>query len=134
MLSEQQLVDLFSTQQNWQDRYRQLIVLSRDLPLFPDNKKTEENQVKGCENRVWLIVQKQSDNRFEFQGESDGRIVKGLLAILLILVNGKTKEEIEVIDFQAKLHTLHLIGELSSSRQLGLFALVARIKQLCSSQ
>lgn len=89
MVSQQSLTELFSQQHNWQDRYRQLILLAKQLPDFPPDQKTEENQVNGCENRVWLTYQKQADGTFIFQGDSEGRIVKGLLAILILIANNK---------------------------------------------
>lgn len=130
MLTEQELFDLFAKQHNWQDRYRQLIGLSKQLALFPDEEKTERNQVHGCENRVWLTYQKQPDNKFIFAGDSEGRIVKGLLAILLVLANDKTKDDIDQIDFQAQLKTLKITDELSETRLLGLTKLIEKIKNV----
>jgi len=128
MLSQQTLFELFSKQHNWQDRYRQLIALAKQLPDFPDLKKIESNQIYGCENRVWLTNEKQLDNTFTFQGDSEGRIVKGLLAILIIIANHKTAEQIQTIDFLAILKQLKITDELSQSRLQGLDKLIERIK------
>lgn len=133
MLSEQTVLGLFSRLHNWQDRYRQLIVLSKQLPDFPEDQKTDKNQVNGCENRVWLTYQKQSDNTFIFQGDSEGRIVKGLLAILIIMANHKTAKEIDAIDFQAMLNQLKITDELSQSRLQGLTKLIERIQSVSKS-
>lgn len=133
MLSEQTLLGLFSRLHNWQDRYRQLIVLSKQLPDFPEDQKTDKNQVNGCENRVWLTYQKQPDNTFIFQGDSEGRIVKGLLAILIIMANHKTAKEIDTIDFQAMLSQLKITDELSQSRLQGLTKLIERIQSVSKS-
>ena len=130
MLSQQDLTKLFLQQHNWQDRYRQLIVLAKQLPPMPEDLKTDENQVNGCENRVWLTYQKQNDNTFIFQGDSEGRIVKGLLAILIIIANHKTAEEIAAIDFQSLLSQLKIIDELSQSRLHGLTKLIERIQSV----
>ncbi|MCX8730660.1 cysteine desulfurase sulfur acceptor subunit CsdE [Gilliamella sp. B2969] len=130
MLSPQTLTELFLAQQNWQDRYRQLIILSKQLPDFPDEFKTEQNLVQGCENRVWLTWQKQPDGTFIFQGESEGRIVKGLLAILIILANNKTAQQICNIDFLAVLNKLKITDELSPSRLHGLSQLITRIQSI----
>ncbi|MFQ1012187.1 cysteine desulfurase sulfur acceptor subunit CsdE [Gilliamella apicola] len=130
MLSQQELTKLFLQQHNWQDRYRQLIVLAKQLPLMPEDLKTDENQVNGCENRVWLTYQKQNNNTFIFQGDSEGRIVKGLLAILIIIANHKTAEEIAAIDFQSLLSQLKIIDELSQSRLHGLTKLIERIQSV----
>ena len=128
MLSEQTLFELFSKQHNWQDRYRQLIALAKQLPDFPDLKKIESNQIYGCENRVWLTNEKQLDNTFTFQGDSEGRIVKGLLAILIIIANHKTAEQIKAIDFLAILKQLKITDELSLSRLQGIEKIIERIK------
>ncbi|OTP84186.1 cysteine desulfurase sulfur acceptor subunit CsdE [Gilliamella apicola] len=130
MLSQQELTKLFLQQHNWQDRYRQLIVLAKQLPPMPEDLKTDENQVNGCENRVWLTYQKQNNNTFIFQGDSEGRIVKGLLAILIIIANHKTAEEIAAIDFQSLLSQLKIIDELSQSRLHGLTKLIERIQSV----
>ncbi|OTQ33561.1 cysteine desulfurase sulfur acceptor subunit CsdE [Gilliamella apicola] len=130
MLSQQELTKLFLQQHNWQDRYRQLIVLAKQLPPMPEDLKTDENQVNGCENRVWLTYQKQNNNTFIFQGDSEGRIVKGLLAILIIIANHKTAEEIAAIDFQSLLSQLKIIDELSQSRLHGLAKLIERIQSV----
>ena len=128
MLSQQTLFELFSKKQNWQDRYRQLIALAKQLPDFPDLKKIESNQIYGCENRVWLTNEKQLDNTFTFQGDSEGRIVKGLLAILIIIANHKTAEQIQAIDFLAILKQLKITDELSQSRLQGIEKMIERIK------
>lgn len=128
MLSQQTLFELFSKQHNWQDRYRQLIALAKQLPDFPDLKKIESNQIYGCENRVWLTNEKQLDNTFTFQGDSEGRIVKGLLAILIIIANHKTAEQIQAIDFLAILKQLKITDELSQSRLQGIEKMIERIK------
>lgn len=130
MLSQQELTKLFLQQHNWQDRYRQFIVLAKQLPPMPEDLKTDENQVNGCENRVWLTYQKQNNNTFIFQGDSEGRIVKGLLAILIIIANHKTAEEIAAIDFQSLLSQLKIIDELSQSRLHGLAKLIERIQSV----
>lgn len=130
MLSQQELTKLFLQQHNWQDRYRQLIILAKQLPTMPEDLKTDENQVNGCENRVWLTYQKQNNNTFIFQGDSEGRIVKGLLAILIIIANHKTAEEIAAIDFQSLLSQLKIIDELSQSRLHGLTKLIELIQSV----
>lgn len=130
MLSQQELTKLFLQQHNWQDRYRQLIILAKQLPTMPEDLKNDENQVNGCENRVWLTYQKQNNNTFIFQGDSEGRIVKGLLAILIIIANHKTAEEIAAIDFQSLLSQLKIIDELSQSRLHGLTKLIELIQSV----
>ncbi|MWN32335.1 cysteine desulfurase sulfur acceptor subunit CsdE [Gilliamella sp. Pra-s65] len=130
MLSQQALIELFSQQHSWQDRYRQLVMLAKQLPDFPQSQKTIENQVNGCENRVWLTYQKQADNTYVFSGDSEGRIVKGLLAVLISIANHKTAQQIAAIDFQSVLHELKITDELSQSRLQGLEKLIERIESV----
>ncbi|OCG00449.1 cysteine desulfurase sulfur acceptor subunit CsdE [Gilliamella sp. wkB112] len=130
MLTEQNLLELFSQQHNWQERYRQLILLSKQLPQFPDDQKIDENQIYGCENRVWLSYQKQADNTYIFKGDSEGRIIKGLLAILIIIANNKTAQQIHAINFQSILSQLQITNELSQSRLQGLTKIIERIQAL----
>ncbi|KFA58158.1 Cysteine desulfurase CsdA-CsdE, sulfur acceptor protein CsdE [Gilliamella apicola] len=130
MLSQQNLTELFAKQHNWQDRYRQLVMLAKQLPDFPEEQKTAQNQVNGCENRVWLTYQKQTDNTYVFSGDSEGRIVKGLLAILVIIANNKTAKEILSINFQSILNEFKITAELSQSRLHGLVKLIERIQSI----
>lgn len=125
-----QLIALFEPLSNWQDRYRQIIQLAKLLPEFPEQLRTEENQIVGCENRVWLTCKKIDQQTFIFYGDSEGRIVKGLLTILIILANDKTAEQIIQMDLLAELRKLRIIDELSNSRQLGVSNIITRINTL----
>lgn len=129
-LTQSQLFDAFSSLTNWQDRYRQIILLSKTLPTLSEQDRTEQNQIFGCENKVWLTYQKNSEHKLTFYADSEGRIVKGLLAILLTLINGKTGEEIQHIDLLDTLKTLKVIEQLSTSRQLGIQNIIHRIQQI----
>lgn len=86
------LLARFDTCRAWEDRYRQLILLAKALPTLPDALKTEDISLSGCENRVWLGYQRQEDGRLHFYGDSDGRIVRGLLAVLLTAVEEKRQK------------------------------------------
>lgn len=118
------LFALFASQQNWQDRYKQLIKLASLLPNFSINETNSPHfdhyRIEGCENTVWLKVERQPDNTFLFAADSDGRIVKGLLSVLIIVIQGKTAEQILAMDFDALFKRLKLSSELSESRLIGL--------------
>ncbi len=128
-ISETQLVQQFAGFQHWEERYRQLILLSRQLPALPDALKQPSIEISGCENRVWLGSQQQPDGRIHFYGDSEGRIVKGLLAVLLTVCEGKTASEIDKLDPLAIFDVLDLKKQLSASRSSGLDALAAAIRQ-----
>ncbi|EPH2040661.1 cysteine desulfurase sulfur acceptor subunit CsdE [Proteus mirabilis] len=120
----------FQKSKSWEDKYRQLIQLSRKLPALPDELKTTENEIKGCENRVWLGVELNNDGKYHIYGDSDGRIVKGLLAVILTTVENKTAQEIANIDILAIFEQLGLANQISQSRTDGVNAIIARLTLL----
>ena len=122
----------FQKSKAWEDKYRQLIQLSRKLPALPDTLKTTEKEIQGCENRVWLGVELNSEGKYHVYGDSDGRIVKGLLTIILTIVENKTAQEIADIDILAIFDQLGLANQISQSRTDGVNAIIARLKSLTS--
>ncbi|EOV9218742.1 TPA: cysteine desulfurase sulfur acceptor subunit CsdE [Proteus mirabilis] len=120
----------FQKSKSWEDKYRQLIQLSRKLPALPDELKTTEKEIKGCENRVWLGVELNNDGKYHIYGDSDGRIVKGLLAVILTTVENKTAQEIANIDILAIFEQLGLANQISQSRTDGVNAIIARLTSL----
>lgn len=132
-LNSTELLAIFEHLTNWQDRYRQIIQLAKMLKDFPEEQRVIDNQIEGCENKVWITCKKNSEQTLTFSGDSEGRIVKGLLTILIILANNKTVEQIAQTDFLAILKELCIIDELSQSRQLGLNNIITRIKLLANN-
>lgn len=118
----------------WEDRYRYLIDLGRELPPMPEDEKTEANKVRGCMSQVWLQVDASDDGvpRYYFRGDSDAHIVKGLIAVLFAAYSGKTAEEIGEVDIHAEFDKLGLSNHLSMNRRNGFFAMVERIRQLAA--
>lgn len=113
----------FSIFRQWEERYRQLILLGKQLPALPDALKSDDIELNGCENRVWLGHQLMDDGRLHFFGESEGRIVRGLLAVLLTAVEGKTAAQLQQDDPLALFEQLGLKEQLSASRSAGLQAM-----------
>lgn len=130
--SSAELIALFAPLSNWQDRYRQIIQLSKMLPELPSEQRSAIHQIDGCENRVWLTYH-QEQQIFTFSGDSEGRIVKGLLAIIIIFANDKTAEQIIQTDFFSHMQQLNIIEELSDSRQLGLNSIITKIKEIAQN-
>lgn len=126
------LLNDFQKSKAWEEKYRQLIQLSRKLPALPNELKTSEKEIKGCENKVWLGVELNSDGKYHVYGDSDGRIVKGLLTIILTAVENKTSQEIADIDMLAIFEQLGLANQISQSRTDGVNAIIARLKSLTS--
>ncbi|APS33632.1 MULTISPECIES: cysteine desulfurase sulfur acceptor subunit CsdE [Serratia] len=126
------LIATFSTLKQWEDRYRQLIMLAKRLPPLPEALRSEEIALSGCENRVWLGHQLLEDGTLHFYGDSEGRIVRGLLAVLLTEVEGKTPQQIAALDPLALFDRLALRAQLSATRAGGLAALAAAVKAIAA--
>lgn len=127
----EQIIDDFAVIDDWDERYRYIIDLGRKLPALTDGQRTPDVKVRGCASQVWLIAKRDTTNGhavLTFVGDSDAMIVRGLIAILLSLYNGKTADEILAIDARKILSTLGLDTHLSQQRSNGLFAMVERIR------
>lgn len=117
----------FAPLQQWEDKYRQLILLGKQLPALPADLKQENIEIAGCENRVWLGHSLQANGTLHFYGDSEGRIVRGLLAVLLTAIEGKTAEQLLNEDPLALFDDLGLRNQLSASRSSGLAALAQAV-------
>jgi cysteine desulfuration protein SufE len=116
---------------DWDERYRYIIDLGRQLPPLPDAERTEQNRVRGCASQVWLATRRDASPKgplLHFVGDSDALIVRGLVAIVLALFDGKTPREVLATDAEAVFERLDLRAHLTSQRSNGLRALVTRIR------
>ena len=114
---------------DWEERYRYVIDLGRDLAPLTDAERSDANKVRGCASQVWLVTEPQADGTLSFRGDSDAHIVRGLIAILLRLYGGRTPAEISAFDAKAAFEKLGLSGALSAQRSNGLASMVARIRR-----
>ncbi|MDA5194555.1 SufE family protein [Alphaproteobacteria bacterium LMG 31809] len=127
------ILENFELFDDWEDRYRFVIDLGRELTPFPEAERTEDNRVRGCTSRVWLTSRLEGSPRHLFlEGDSDAHIVKGLVAILLSIYSGKTPVEVLQIDARAILAKLGLEAHLSPMRTNGLFSMVERIRAIAA--
>jgi len=122
-----ELSDEFELLGDWEERYRHVIDLGRDLAPLSSSERTDDNKVRGCASQVWLVTEP-GDHSLLFRGDSDAHIVRGLIAILLRLYSGRSPEQILNFDAKAALAELGLSGALSTQRSNGLSAMLARIK------
>ena len=123
---QQEIIEEFSVYEDWMDKYSYLIELGNELEDLPPKEKNDQNLIKGCQSRVWLVAEKK-DDKIEFRGESDAVIVKGLVALLLRVVSGRTPREI----IDNELHFIDDLGlkqHLSPTRSNGLLAMVKQIR------
>ncbi|SDR52515.1 Cysteine desulfuration protein SufE [Rhizobiales bacterium GAS113] len=121
--------DLFD---DWDERYRYLIDLGRRLAPLPESARTDAHKVRGCASQVWLDTRQARGNdgkmRLFFKGDSDAHIVKGLVALILALFDGKTAPEILATNAEDVFGKLQLAQHLSAQRANGVRSVVERIK------
>src|SRR3982750_3511029 len=112
-VSAEDIVDTLGFFDSWEDRYKYIIDLGKELPPMVESLRTDEHIVRGCQSQVWLVDEVR-DNRLFFQADSDAFIVKGLLGVVLAAYNGKTAAEIAAVDIEAYFTQLDLLQHLSS--------------------
>lgn len=124
--AQQALIDEFQFFDNWMDRYQYIIDMGRKLPPFPASEQRDENLLKGCQSRVWLITRPEGD-RLHFQAVSDSAIVSGLIAILMRVYSGRRAEEI-LSTPPSFVSAIGLDQHLSPTRSNGLNAMIQAIR------
>jgi cysteine desulfuration protein SufE len=132
MASLEQIIDDFGFLDEWEDRYRYVIELGKQLPDLPDEQKTPVNKVQGCASQVWLVshtIDGSADPVMTFEGDSDAHIVRGLVAIVLAVYSGKHASEIAATDAIDIFNRIGLVEHLSSQRANGLRSMVKRIRE-----
>lgn len=112
---------------DWEERYRYVIDLGRELSPLSDAERSEANKVRGCASQVWLVTEPQADGTIRFRGDSDAHIVRGLIAVLLRLFSGRAASDIAAYDIKAAFDRLGLAEALSTQRSNGLASMAARI-------
>ena len=124
--------ETFEVLEDWTDRYRYIIDLGAELEAMPDELKVAEHKVKGCMSQVWLVGVPR-ERALHFLADSDAHIVKGLVAIVLMMFDGKTREEIRALDPGVVLGALELDKHLSPGRSNGLHSMIKRIKAIAEA-
>ncbi|MFD1009325.1 SufE family protein [Oceanisphaera ostreae] len=126
----------FQATHGWEARYKELIKLAKQLPPLDSVDKTEANAIHGCESQAWLVSalvkNEHEEGLWQFHCDSDARIVKGLMAVVLAALNNKTAANIHGFDIDAYFAELQLLAHLSPSRGNGLRAVVTAIKHSCT--
>jgi cysteine desulfuration protein SufE len=121
----------FALLDDWEDRYRYVIELGRGLAPFPEELRTDANKVRGCVSQVWLASSARPNGKgavLELKGDSDAHIVRGLIAILFAVYQGKTAPEVLATDAKALFAELGLQEHLTPQRSNGFFSMVERIR------
>ena len=132
----EQLIENFEMLGPWDERYRYIIDLGKKLPPMPDADKTEATKVRGCMSQVWLTAEADPGPppRLQLQGDSDAFIVKGLIALLFMIVRDRTPQEIVDLDIGDVFSRLGLENQITANRRNGFYAMVERIKTLATEQ
>jgi len=123
---QDEIVEDFEYLEDWRDRYEHIVDVGRRLPPFPDGERTVDNEVQGCQSKVWLHAAV-SDGKVYYDGDSNTAIVKGLIALALRVYSGRTPDEI-IQTPPAYVERIGMSQHLMSSRAEGLQAVIKRIK------
>jgi cysteine desulfuration protein SufE len=127
-VAEQEVIEEFELFDDWMQKYEHIIELGKDLPLIDEQYKVEDNLIKGCQSRVWVWGEVK-DGKMNFSADSDAIITKGIIALLIRVLNHRTPAEV----VQAELNFIKVIGlqeHLSPTRANGLLGMVKQIKSL----
>jgi cysteine desulfuration protein SufE len=133
----EEIVADFDFLDDWEDRYRYVIDLGKNMPPLADAFRTPATKVEGCASQVWILPHLESDGsatRFDFEGDSDALIVRGLIAILHKLYSGLTVADVIKVDALNELGRLGLEQHLSSQRSNGLRAMLGRIRAIAEAE
>ena len=123
------ILDTLGFFDSWEDRYKYIIDLGKELPPMTDAKKDEAHLVRGCQSQVWIDAHSEG-NALWFEADSDAFIVKGLLGVVLAAYNGKEPAQILTFDIEDYFQELDLLKHLSPTRGNGLRAMVNRIRNM----
>lgn len=127
----EEIAETFDFLDDWEDRYRHVIELGKAFPAMDEVLKVPATKVTGCASQVWIqpVIE---GGRFDFQGDSDAMIVKGLIAVLHALYAGLPVGQVAAVDAPAELARLGLNEHLSSQRSNGLKSMVERIRKVAA--
>jgi len=128
----EEIAETFDFLEDWEERYRHVIELGKAMPAMDPSLQVPATKVEGCASQVWIMPRIEG-GRFDFQGDSDALIVRGLIAILHALYSGVPVGEVAAIDAGAELGRLGLEEHLSAQRSNGLRAMVERIRLLAAA-
>lgn len=132
MTSVDEILENFELLGDWEERYRYIIDLGRQLPPMDEAARTDANRVEGCMSNVWLEggFDDATPPRLHLQADSDAIITKGIVSLLRELYEGRTREEVEALDVRDLFDRIGLVEHLSPTRQNGLYSMTERIRAL----
>jgi cysteine desulfuration protein SufE len=130
MLTPQEVIENFEFLEDWDARYAYLVELGEALPEMDDAYRTEQNRVQGCMSKVWVCAVPDAGDpaRLTYVGDCDTAIIKGVLALLIELMSGRTPAEVEALDLDDMFDELKLAEHLSPNRHFGIYSIVELMK------
>lgn len=131
-ITSEDIIDTLGFFDDWEERYKYIIDLGKELPAMDDKKKNEHFLLRGCQSQVWIDHDKK-DGKLLFEADSDAHIVRGLLCMVLAAYNHKTPEEILAFDIDGYFQQVDLVKHLSPTRGNGLRAMVQKIKDTAAA-
>jgi cysteine desulfuration protein SufE len=131
MTTLDEIVDTFELLGDWEQRYQYLVELGEKLPSLPEAARVDANKVKGCMSQVWVQAWRDpaAPERLRYHGDCDTSIIKGVLALLIQLAEGRSVEEMQQLDVDEFFERLHLDEHLSPNRHVGVYGIVELMKQ-----
>lgn len=130
-IKAQDILEKMAACRGWEDKYRLIIELGKKLPPMDEKLKSKTLVISGCESKVWLVLSEHNGCYF-FNADSDARIVKGLLAIILAAANGQSHAALNSFDFNAYFEQMDLLKHISQSRNNGIRAIIEKIQTIAS--
>tara|TARA_R110001592_G_scaffold3350_6_gene18722 strand:+ start:4568 stop:6322 length:1755 start_codon:yes stop_codon:yes gene_type:complete len=133
-ITSQVIINKFSNVSSWDSRHREIMLLGKQLERLDKSLRNEHNLISGCESLAWLVATKDSQALFSFHADSDAKVIRGLLVIVLAAFNNKTARQIKSFDINVYFEHLGLMQHLSPSRSNGVLAIVDKIKSLAKNE
>lgn len=131
-INSDDIVDTLSFFDDWEERYKYIIDLGKQLPAMPESKQTEAYLLRGCQSQVWIDSEVQ-DGLLVFEADSDAHIVRGLLAVVLAAYNYKSPADVLAFDIERYFNSIDLIKHLSPTRGNGIRSMVQRIQNTAAA-
>jgi cysteine desulfurase/selenocysteine lyase len=128
LVTSEEILYTFSKAKSWDAKHREIMLLGKTLKRMPKDLRSNETLILGCESAAWLSISKSPEGIFSFEADSDAKIIRGLLVIVLAALNNQTAEKITQINIDEYFLKLGLIQHLSPSRGNGLLAIVNKIR------
>ncbi len=125
--SQQDIIDQFADIDDWMDKYAYIIDMGNSLPALPEQLKTPDRLIEGCQSRVWLDAERDADGNIVFRADSDAIIVKGIISMLVQVLSGHTPDEILNADLRF-INEIGLSEHLSPTRSNGLVAMLKQMR------